>query len=104
MPTMICDFCNKKFNNIICLNTHKRKSKYCLNIQNIEHRCKICCKEVAKYNFEIQKLQIQKEIEKDKIEFEIEKERIKNNGNIIINMLKEGIITFEQFKECFNCY
>ena len=45
-------------------------------------------------NVELQKLQLQ-------LQTEIEKERIKaNNISDFKNMLKEGIITFEQFKEC----
>ena len=81
----------------------------------------------TEYSFEIQKLQIQKEaeiaIEKERIQYQtkIEKERIQyqketekeriqtqaetekvtNKRNILMTMIKEGIITFEQFKECF---
>ena len=58
----------------------------------------------TEYSFEVQKLQIQKEAEIaiERIQTQAETEKVTNKRNILMNMIKEGIITFEQFKECFN--
>ena len=66
---------------------------------------------VSDYNFELQKLQlqIQAETEKEKIHAETEKERIHaelekitNKREILMTMMKEGFLSFDQFKVCFD--
>jgi hypothetical protein len=58
---------------------------------------------VHDYNFELQKLQIQAETEKERIKAETDLEKIKitNKREILMTMMKEGLITFDQFKVCF---
>ena len=61
-------------------------------------------KERIQYQTKIEKerIQYQKETEKERIQTQAETEKVTNKRNILMNMIKEGIITFEQFKECFN--
>jgi len=54
---------------------------------------------ISDYNFELQKLQIEAETERERIK--IEAEKVTNKREILTTMLKEGILTFDQFKVCF---
>ena len=54
---------------------------------------------ISDYNFELQKLQIQAETEKERIQAETNK--IINKREILLTMMKEGLLTFDQFKVCF---
>jgi len=67
-------------------------------IENIHTSTNIC-----DYNFELQKLQIEAETEKERIKAETDLEKIKitNKREILMTMMKEGLLTFEQFKVCF---
>ncbi len=76
-----CEFCENIFKNIVVLNSHKRRAKYCLNIQKKVDghtivsdiiKCQYCEKEICKdtLNRHLKKCKnkCQHEIEKLKIE------------------------------------
>ena len=48
MENLICEYCNASFSSVSSLNTHKKKTKYCLilqgKIQKLDFKCEGCSK------------------------------------------------------------
>lgn len=108
MTDFQCEFCKNKFKTILILNNHKKRAKYCIQIQlknNIEittnhlKTCKYCSKQFASnlINRHLQTCKIKKEKELEEKEKEIEKKYKKENEAIIKNI--ELIKELENYKK-----
>lgn len=126
---IICEYCNKTFSNIYCLNTHKKSAKYCLKIQkekgiyNIkksdkieEYECNICLKTFTLKNslkvhlenicvkdiFKIHQIIKEKEdIIKKQQQIIQEKEDIIKDQNILIEKFKNDKHTLEEINNIY---
>jgi hypothetical protein len=105
--TVICEFCNKEFSSVSSLNYHKKTTKYCLKLQDVEksnlYSCEFCNKNFnLKYHYishsnnckdKKEKYKIEKENELNNLKDIFEKYKIEKENEL--NILKD---IFEKYK------